>query len=175
LWSHEPPPQHSGCASCRSAPRVAHNFSSELQSARRRSSVAVSARLWQCTACSRHSLGVARKSTSSPSPGRSGSEDEAGLRRRQGCLLHPTSTSSNLIGTQLVNEVAGAHCLRKPSKKEISKLLPLPKLRPRHHSQVMDIGLQLHAWLSICFRREYLGDASNDCGLHPWRRGRQIA
>jgi hypothetical protein len=62
---------------------------------------------------------------------------------------NPIGTSSNPIGTKLVNEVAGAHCLRKPSKRN-SKLLPLPKLRPRHHSQVMDIGLQLHPWLSIC-------------------------
>jgi hypothetical protein len=34
------------------------------------------------------------------------------------CFIQPHSTSSNLIGTQLVNEVAGAHCLRKPSKRK---------------------------------------------------------
>src|SRR5262245_25023093 len=90
------------------------------------------------------------------------------------CFIQTHPTSSNLIGTQLVNEV-GSALSTQTKQEEISKRLPLPKLRPRHHSQVMDIGLQLHPWLSICLRREYLGDVSNDCGLHPWRRGRQIA
>jgi hypothetical protein len=47
---------------------LVHICAIEIHSARTRSSVAVSARVRQCIACCRHSLGVARRSMISPGP-----------------------------------------------------------------------------------------------------------
>jgi hypothetical protein len=65
---------------------LAHICAIEIHSARTRSSVAVSARVRKCAACCRHSLGVARRSMSSPSPSPRIGPREDGLERHQGSV-----------------------------------------------------------------------------------------
>jgi hypothetical protein len=56
----------------------------------------------QSATCSQHSLGVAKRSMSSPSPTTGPREDGAGLERRQGSLAVPGSSRSKLHRCRLL-------------------------------------------------------------------------
>jgi hypothetical protein len=59
---------------------------------------------------------------------------------------------------------------------EVSKRIPLPKLRPQPHSQVMDNRIATSS-RAVDLSREKggIGEVSDGYGLHPWRRGRRVA